>query len=524
MTNPLYQSTTFAKVLVDSLAAYPSQIAFEQGSLSYTYAATATRIAQFIEVFRQHGIGPGTGLGVLSKNHPESWMAAVAIQLAGGYYVALPAYSSAADLAFQSDDAGISAVLVHPSLGDLAAEMLAQASTVKTVFSLGPSDLGEDLCKAADAVGEGLTLRVDDSVDLEHASHLWYTGGTTGRPKGVIHTQLSTLQYALRYRDAAMLAAPPRWLVAGPLSHSGYTPVLPTLMRGGTVVSLDGFDVEEVVKAVKERHVNSSVLLPTMIYGLLDYCEEHGTDLTGLERIIYGGSPMSPARLLQGRERWGDIFVQAYSQTEHLGAITVLQSHEHLADDEFRMASCGRPVPGTDVALVDEELNPVAVGEVGELCVRGPGGVMKGYHNMPDRTAETFRGGWLHTGDMAMKDGQGFVRIVDRKKDMIISGGFNVYSAEVEAALTEHPDVSAAAVFAVPDAKWGEAVHAAVVAVPGKSIDAEELVAFVGSLKGSVKTPKSIDVLSELPRTATLKIDKKALRQPYWESQGREVN
>jgi fatty-acyl-CoA synthase len=273
-----------------------------------------------------------------------------------------------------------------------------------------------------------------------------------------------------------------------------------------------------------ERHrITATMLVPTMIYVLLDHPKLQTADLSSLEVLYYGAAAMSPSRLAEGIERLGDVFFQFYGQAECPMTITVLRKEEHRVDDPQRLASCGRAVPWLDVALLDEEGQQVDQGQPGEICVRGPL-VMKEYLNKPEQTAEAFKFGWLHTGDVARADEEGFLTIVDRKKDMIITGGFNVFPRELEDVLSSHPGVSAAAVIGVPDDKWGEAVKAVVVRRPGADVGQEELIALVKDRKGSVSAPKSIDFVEAIPLSPLGKPDKKALRARYWADSHRMVN
>jgi fatty-acyl-CoA synthase len=242
-----------------------------------------------------------------------------------------------------------------------------------------------------------------------------------------------------------------------------------------------------------------------------------------LQTIFYGASPMSPTRLQEAIGKLGPIFFQFYGQTEAPQTVCVLRKEEHDPDDLARLASCGRPVPWVRVGLLDDDGNEVAPGEPGELCVQGPL-VMKGYWNRPDETADALAGGWLHTGDVARQDADGFLTIVDRKKDMIVSGGFNVFPREVEDVISTHPAVALVGVVGVPDEKWGEAVKAVVVLRDGASFDPAELIALVKDKKGSHHAPKSVDVVDSLPLSPLGKPDKKALRARYWADSDRLVN
>jgi fatty-acyl-CoA synthase len=293
-------------------------------------------------------------------------------------------------------------------------------------------------------------------------------------------------------------------------------------MRGGTVVLMDGFNPEELVQTVNDQRVSLAFLVPSMIYKLLDAFPGE-IQMPSLERVVYGASPMAPSRLIEAHERIGQVFTQIYGQTETLALGTALLSDEHDLNDAARLASCGRQVPGTIVALLGDDNQPVGPDEVGEMCVRSPG-VMRGYRNQPELTAETMAGGWLHTGDMARRDAAGYLTIVDRRKDFIITGGFNVYSREIEDVIASDPTVAVVAVFGVPDPVWGESVKAVVVPAAGAEVDVAALTKAVRDAKGPVHAPKSIDVVDQVPLTPVGKVDKRALRSQYWEGRERAVS
>ena len=284
--------------------------------------------------------------------------------------------------------------------------------------------------------------------------------------------------------------------------------ILPTLVRGGSVHVLSGFDPGEVLATVERERISCMLLVPTMIAALLDHPDIAARDLSALEVIYYGAAPISATLLRRGIARFGPVFFQFYGQTEAPMTVCVLRRDEH---DPARLASCGRPVPWVRVSLRDDAGNEVPDGTPGELCVQGPL-LMGGYWGKPEQTAEALADGWLHSGDIAVRDGDGFLSIVDRKKDMIISGGFNVFAREVEAVIEECEGVAACAVIGMPDEKWGEVVTAVVVAHPGALLDAAVLVAAVRERKGPIQAPKTIVMRDSLPLTGLGKPDKKRLR------------
>ena len=289
---------------------------------------------------------------------------------------------------------------------------------------------------------------------------------------------------------------------------------------------LGKFDPAEVLKAIEEQRITATMLVPSMLYALMDHPDSQTRDLSSLETVYYGASAINPVRLAEAIRRFGPIFAQYYGQSEAPMAITYLAKADH---DEKRLTSCGRPTLFARVALLGDDGKPVPQGEPGEICVSGPL-LAGGYWHLPEATADTFKDGWLHTGDMAREDEDGFYFIVDRVKDMIVTGGFNVFPREVEDVIAEHPAVAQVCVVGTPDEKWGEAVTAVVVlradaATDDAAIEAmtAEIQAAVKDRKGSVQSPKRVVVVDALPLTGLGKPDKKAVRAQFWEGAGRAV-
>ena len=312
-----------------------------------------------------------------------------------------------------------------------------------------------------------------------------------------------------------------RYLTVAPISHVAGTKVLPTLMRGGTVHMLKGFDPEAVFKTIERERINFTLFVPTMIYVMLDHPALDKTDLSSLELLLYGASAMSPSRLVEGIERIGPVFSQLYGQTECY-PVSVLRKKDHDPKTPELFLSCGFPIAACQVKILDNDDQEVATGEAGEICVRAApcdGRILEA----AGHTAETLRSGWLHTGDIARKDERGYMFILDRKKDMIVSGGFNIFPREVEDVLSQHADVAMVAVVGVPDDKWGEAVTAVIVAREGARPDADELINLVKAKKGSAHAPKHIKFVTELPMTGVGKVDKKVLKAGFWTGRDRMV-
>jgi fatty-acyl-CoA synthase len=316
-----------------------------------------------------------------------------------------------------------------------------------------------------------------------------------------------------------------------PLSHAGAAFFVPTVMKGGSLYVLARFDPAEVLRTIEEQKITATMLVPSMLYALMDHPDSRTRDLSSLETVYYGASAINPVRLKEAIDRFGPIFAQYYGQSEAPMAITYLAKSDHVVSTgsttevPVRLSSCGRPSAFIRTALLDDDGNAVAPGEPGEICVSGSL-LAGGYWNLPEQTAETFRDGWMHTGDVAREDDDGFWYIVDRTKDMIVTGGFNVFPREVEDVIARHPAVAQVGVIGTPDEKWGEAVTAIVVMRPGHELTDEvdaEIRQLVKDAKGAVHAPKQVIATDALPLTGLGKPDKKALRAQYWAGHERSI-
>lgn len=519
MSNPLYELPVVGEQTLRALARYPSRIAFSWPGGSLTYQGATDMIGRMQAVFTNFGFAPGTRVAFLTANRADTWCAGVAAQLARLAITWLHPLGSLDDQLFQLEDAEAQMLVVDGvSFRDRGGELAARAGGVKTVFTLGPAAYGADLLAAIETAGSATARCFAGPDDI---STLNYTGGTTGKSKGALryHRQLSGFANAI----LADFEIPdtPRYLTVAPISHVAGTKVLPTLMRGGTVHMLKGFDPEAVFKTIEREKINFTLFVPTMIYVLLDHPALSKTDLSSLELLLYGASAMSPSRLVEGIERIGPVFSQLYGQTECY-PVSVLRKADHDPRTPELFLSCGFPISVCDVRILDDNDREVATGEAGEICVRAPH-VMAEYWKRPEQTAETLKSGWLHTGDIARQDERGYMFILDRKKDMIVSGGFNIFPREVEDVLSQHNDVAMVAVVGVPDDKWGEAVTAVVVPREGVTPNEQELIALVKARKGSTHAPKQIKFVKELPMTGVGKVDKKVLKAGFWTGRDRMV-
>ena len=367
------------------------------------------------------------------------------------------------------------------------------------------------------------STRPELAVDLDDVVMLSATGGTTGLPKGVMNTHRSAQTFCAHFMIGCPYAADekPVNLAAAPMTHTAGLLSIPCTARGGTVVVVTKPDPAVMLAAIPKYRVTEFFLPPTVIYRLLDIPDlAKKVDFSSLRYFMYGAAPMSVDKLRQAIEVFGPVMTGGYGQTEAPASISYLPPGGHFVDGRVagdeRLSSVGRPNPLVRVEIMNDANQILPQGETGEICVRGDL-VMKGYYKAPDKTAETIVDGWLHTGDIGHLDAEGYLHITDRKKDMIISGGFNVYPSEVEQVIWSHPAVQDCAVIGVPDDTWGEAVKAVVELNAGQSATAEDLIALCKERLGSVKAPKSVDFVESLPRSPVGKVLKKDLRAQYWQ-------
>jgi fatty-acyl-CoA synthase len=521
MTDVLRREASFLDVALWALDRFPDRVAIVEEDRELTYRDVRDRLTQLAGALGKLGFGLGNGLMVLSGNRAEALFVGLAVRALGSWAGALHPLGSPDDQAFILEDSEALGLVYDPTLYEgAAAEIAERVPSLKHMLSLGPSSVGQDLSALADEEPGGPLVSVAQGGDL---CTIGYSGGTTGRPKGVMQRHRTVVEMTNLICTGWQLPQDIRFLAVTPISHAAACFVLPTWMNGGTVVLQKGFAPESFYRAIEQHRITLTFAVPTMLYALLDHPATNTADVSSMETIVYGAAPMSPTRLQQALEVFGPVFVQLYGQAEAPATVTALRKEEHDPSRPHLFGSCGRALPGVTVALLDDDDKEVATGEIGEICVRGRI-VSDGYWKRPELTAETFRSDWLHTGDMARQDDEGYLYIVDRKTDMIISGGFNVYPREIEDVLTSHLNVAMAAVVGIPDERWGEAVKALVVLQPGTEVTPEELVGLVKEKKGGVYAPKSLDIVDELPLTGIGKADRKAIRARYWDAGARQVH
>jgi fatty-acyl-CoA synthase len=514
-------------LMVSALKRHRDKPVMHLGDTTITGGEAAKRMSQYVQAFEALGAGRGTAGALLALNRPEVLFILGAGQTQGYRRTSLHPLGSLDDHAYVINDAEITSITIDPvpMFVERVLGLLDRCPKLEKVLTIGPvpdelSHVGHDL-NAAAASFEARPLEAV-TLDPDHIVSITYTGGTTGKPKGVIG--LTRQMNTMTQIQMAEWEWPesPRFLMCTPLSHAGAAFFVPTVLKGGCLYVLARFDPAEVLRTIEEQQIQATMLVPSMLYALMDHPDSHTRDLSSLETVYYGASAINPVRLREAIDRFGPIFAQYYGQSEAPMAITYLAKDDHVSGDDRRLASCGRPSAFIRTALLDEDGEEVPVGEPGEICVAGPL-LAGGYWNLPDETAETFRDGWMHTGDVAREDEDGFWYIVDRTKDMIVTGGFNVFPREVEDVVAEHPAVAQVGVIGTPHEKFGEAVTAIVVLRSEAPRDDDaiatmtaEIQAMVKDRKGSVQAPKQVIVADSLPLTGLGKPDKKALRAQFW--------
>ncbi|WP_207839515.1 acyl-CoA synthetase [Williamsia soli] len=494
-----------------SLGADAPCLTFNGVSLSYGDVVTLSH--SVAKALRHSGVRPSDKVGILSGNHPTSFACVFGISRAGAVWCPINPRNAAGENAELLDLFDCTTLIYQPAFDALVSEISPRLPKLSNLVRLGDS--------SETAIGFDTWLseaEADPPADTESAPDdfvaLVGTGGTTGRPKGVMLTgrnlETMTAIVLMRYPFEGR----PRYLALAPLTHAAGVLCFPILALGGEVVVMDHPDVGDFLELVGRHRITHTFLPPTLIYMTLDHESLDSTDLSSLQCFWYGAAPISTTRLAEALERIGPM-AQLFGQSEAPMMISTLSPAEHRREDGSvdidRLSSAGRPSPLVTVAILDKDGAAVPTGDRGEVCVRGSL-VMAGYYRNPEATAEASTYGWHHTGDIGYLDDDGFLYIVDRAKDMIITGGFNVYSAEVEQALMAHPAIRDCAVIGLPDEKWGERVTAIVSLRPDAEFDADDLIAFVKARVGSVKAPKQVEVWTDLPRSTVGKILKTDIR------------
>jgi long-chain acyl-CoA synthetase len=504
--------------LQQSAAHYPTRVATIFENRQRTYAEVLDRVARLATGLAAMGAGPGDRIAILALNSDAYFEAYYAVLWVGSLVVPCNTRWAPAEHLAALADCEPTLLLVDQHFAHVVAAL--PAALRGRVIHLGEAR-GE--LEAETLIARSSPIE-DRSVSGDKPAAIFYTGGTTGASKGVV---LSHDSLIVNFLSGCAVEPHPRdcvYLHAAPMFHmADASALLGLTLVGATHVILARFDPAQVVETIGKYGVNSLLLVPTMI-GMVDqYLREHPRPLTGVQRLTYGASPISETLMRRALQMFPNARItQAYGQTELSPVATLLLHEHHVTSGKLR--SAGRAIPNVELKIVDSNLETLKPGEVGEILVRGPN-VMQGYWRKPELTAATIVDGWVRTGDAGYIDEDGFIFVVDRVKDMIVSGGENVYSAEVENALAQHAAVLECAVIGVPDDCWGERIHAVIRFRPASVATEDELSAHCATLIAGYKTPRSFEFRQEpLPLSGAGKILKTELRKSHWKASTRSVN
>ena len=497
---------------------WPDRVALIDGARRRSYRELDERATQLARALIHRGLLPGERVCVVQENRIEYVEMAIAIARAGGAVVPLLGALTEREHAFMLRDSEARFVVA------LGAESIpracaAVAGSDAVAMALGAGEGAEDLAALADdESNEPVSIdRAPDSL-----AQILYTSGTTGHPKGVTHSYASVAAAMGAWATAFAVGPEDRILGQLALSHFGGRGMDACWVAGATLVIQPSADPKAMLGAIAEHKITMILAIPTLLRMLLDHPDAEQADLSSLRAVVYAAAPTAPALVRASLARLGPVLYTGFGQTEAYGLNTFMGPDEHVAALEAggeRLVSVGRECAAfAQVRICAEDGSEVPTGEVGEICVCAPW-TTPGFWKRPELDRDRLRDGWLRTGDLGRMDAEGYVFLADRKEDKIITGGFNVYPAEVEGTLAEHPAVAECAVFAAPDPKWGEAVRAAVTLRSGHAVTSEQLIAFCREHLARFKVPKAIDILDELPKSPVGKILRRVLREPFWKEQ-----
>ncbi len=505
---------------------HPDALAYVDGSRRFTHAQFNERVNRQVNGLLAAGIARGERVAVLLNNHVEAVEAVAAAAKGAFVHVPINFRSVPREIAGVVNHCGASVVIVEQEYAARLSEA-GSLPTVKKVIVVDPGDAGSEYERwlaAQDASEPDIDVTGEDNF------FICYTSGATGTPKGVLHQQKQSVAHAPVVVIGYDFTPECRLLLVYP--HNSIASInmfyVPAWLMGGCVVFTDQrhFDADRWLRLVEQERITHCHLVPTMLFRVLESPRLAQADTSSLVTIGYGSAPMPTGRAERLMDVFGNILIQGYGMTEIASIAAYLDKRDHLEalqGDRARLSSCGRAAFGCELRVVDEDGRDVKAGEVGEIVFRGPQ-MMTGYWNDPGKTAETIRDGWLYSGDMATLDERGYLTIVDRKKDLIISGGANISSREVEEVLYWHACVREASVIGRPDEQWGELPHAFVSLHPGAVLLPQELIAFCRERLSGYKCPAAIDIIEDLPKNALGKILKTELRARFWSGRTKGVN
>ena len=512
-----------------ALQQQPDRTAVCFGALRRSFAELGDRVARLAGALQALDMASGDRVAMLAMNSDRYLEYQLAVPWGGGVLNPCNVRWSLTEIVYSLKDSGSSILIVDKTFEPMVEAIRRDAPEIREVVFAddGAVPAGMPRVHSYEAILAAAPPIADVCRAGDDLLGIFYTGGTTGFPKGVMLSHANLFASGMSLLGEGISPRGSVYLHAAPMFHlADFGISMPQHLAGNTHAIIPAFKPEAVLESIERDRVTDVLLVPTMIQMLVDHpAMKAGYDVSSLKRVVYGASSISEAVLDRAMAALPGVeFFQAYGMTELSPVATINPAWCHTAEGRKagKLRSGGRASFGTEVRIVDELGKPVPLGTVGEVAVRGPN-VMLGYWNKPEQTAAALRDGWMHTGDGAYMDADGFIFVVDRLKDMIKSGGENVFSAEVENALAQHAAVAACAVIGVPSDEWGEAVHAVVVAKPGASVSAEALIAHCKTLIAGYKCPRTVELRDALPLSGAGKILKTVLRKPFWEGRSAQI-
>lgn len=502
---------------------YPDRVAVEFEGAAMSYRQLQRASIQLANRLLALQLEKGGRVATWMPNHPASFVCMFGINRTNQVWMPLNHRASAHEAIELLSDFEVSWLFVHSDFAAYLEMLRLKVPSLRGIVCVdracGQIPFLDDWLADASIAEPAVRIEPLDTAVLRT------TGGSTGKPKGVQRTNLCQSLQVMDYLVALPYDTPPRNLVLSPLSHAAGSAALPIFEKAGTQFILNSTAPADILRSIEHHRITTVFMPPTLIYTLLASPEIDRYDLSSLRYLIYGTAPMSRQKLVEGWAVFGPVFTQIYGMTEASSTISIMTPAEHaraLADHPDRLASCGRGAANYRMKIAGQDGQPLPAREVGEVaCFSSE--IMTGYFRNDTATREAVRDGWLYTGDVGYMDEEGYVHIVDRIKDIIISGGFNVYPGEVEQVLFTHPSVKDCAVVGAPDEKWGEAVTAVIELKPGASADAAELIAHCKTRLGSVKCPRNVYVWDDLPRSPLGKVLRKNVRAEFWKDASRVI-
>jgi len=510
-----------------AIRANSEQVAILEDNTAITYKTLGEQANLFAETLTAFGFSKGDRVALLMPNCIEAVVVDGGLMKTGVIKVPLNARTSPAEINAMIVDSGATMLVSHKLLTPYAQQCIEGLDTLKAVLVVGDGDIPNDWTHFNKFLS-GKRQVVNAEIELDDIYSLNYTSGTSGVLKAAMLTHRNWLSLTRAYLYSSGLAPKVmrRNAYIAPITHAAGGAILANLITGGTNLLLKQFDPAGLLQTIQDHKITDILLVPTMINMMLAVPDIEKYDLSSLDTIVYGTAPMSPDRIQKAISIFGPVLSQGYGQTE-CASISMLSKTDHLAVNDpaltHRLLSAGRPSFECEVKILDDDGQEVPTGEIGEIVVRSDN-VMKGYWNAPELTKDTLKNGWLFTRDLGRLDEDGFLFLVDRKSDMIISGGFNIYPAEVEKTLDSHPAVLETAVVSFPDPKWGESVKAVVVLNPGMSASEQDIISHCKNILAHFKAPKSVDFVDALPKSPVGKTLRRVIKDKYWQGKDRKIN